>query len=102
MEQIRNENGTVIDTRPYDVHEYTIQRKDKVQGYALSSYMPKNKTQQSFVRWTFDCVADQGEESAVAEQKAAMQKERQIYPAADFECGALSWEWPQWQYAVKN
>jgi hypothetical protein len=47
------------------------------------------------MRWTFDYVADQGEESAVAEQKAAMKKATQMYPAADFEFGASSWGWPQ-------
>ena len=47
------------------------------------------------MRWTFDYVADQGEESAVAEQKAAMKKATHMYPAANFDFGASSWNWPQ-------
>ena len=49
-----------------------------------------NDRQQEFVRWSFDCVAD--EDSAVAEQKAATKKKKDLYPEGDFDFGADSWD----------
>ena len=69
MDIIKDENGKEIDRKPHNAHSYYIKRRDKAQGYPLTSYLPKNNAKDQHVRWTFDCVED--EESAVAEQKAA-------------------------------
>jgi hypothetical protein len=95
MEHITDEAGNFIEARRYEAHQYTIADTEQVQGYPLKSYMPKNKSQEALIRWTFDCVADQDEESAFAEQKAAMKKIPHMYPAANFNFGAASWNWPQ-------
>ena len=92
MEHFTNEAGKEC-ARRYEAQQYTIANTEKVQGYPLKSYMPKNKTKEELMRWTFDCVADK--ESAVAEQKAAMKKMPHMYPAPDFNFGAASWNWPQ-------
>ena len=72
MEVIRDEKGQEIERRPYPAHKYFIVKTDKVQGYPLTSYLPKTEAKEQIVRWAFDCVQDQ--ESAVAEQKAATEK----------------------------
>ena len=74
MEVIREERGQEIQRRPFPAHKYFIVKTDKVQGYPLTSYLPKNKAKEQIVRWTFDCVEDK--ESAVAEQKAATEKNK--------------------------
>ena len=57
--------------------------------------MPKNNTKEELIRWTFDCVEWFNQVSAVAEQKAAMKKAANMYPAANFDFGAASWNWPE-------
>ena len=54
--------------------------------------MPKNGKQQEFIHWTFDC-----NDSAVEEQRQAMDPEKRIgmYPEAQLEAGANSWEWAE-------
>ena len=54
--------------------------------------MPKNGKQPEFIQWTFDC-----NDSAVEEQRQAMDAENRIgmYPEAQFEAGANSWEWAE-------
>ena len=67
----------------------------QAQGFPLKSYLPKNNTKEELIRWTFDCVERYNQDySAVAEQKAAMKKAANMYPAADFDFGAASWNWP--------
>ena len=95
MEQIKDTDDNVINTAPYKAHKYTIEKPDKVKGYPLTSYLPKDTKKPQCVQWNFAHVADQSEESAVAEQKTTMKKEPQRFPAANFSLGASSWELPQ-------
>jgi len=66
----------------------------KVRGFPLKSYLPKNNTKEELRRWTFDCAEWFNQDSAVAGQKAAMKKTANMYPAANFDFGAASWNWP--------
>ena len=50
----------------------------------------RNDRQEEFVRWSFDCVAD--EDSAVAEQKAATKKRPDLYPEEHYDFGAATWD----------
>ena len=93
MEVIRDEHGKEINRKPYDLHEYLIIKRDQVQGYPLSSYLPKNDAKEEHVRWTFDCVQD--DQSAVAEQWAATERKPCWYPEANFDFAAESWDWPE-------
>ena len=93
MEIIKDADGKEITRKPYEVHDYHIVNKEKVQGYPLDSYLPKNKAKADFVRWTFDCVQDG--ESAVAEQKEATRKKPSLYPEAQFSFAVDSWDWPK-------
>ena len=93
MKIIKDADGKEITRKPYEVHDYQIVNKEKVQGYPLDSYLPKNKAKADFVRWTFDCVQDG--ESAVAEQKEATRKNPSLYPEAQFSFAVDSWGWPK-------
>ena len=93
MEIIKDEDGKEIDRKLYDVHRYNIDKADKVQGYPLKSYLPKNSTKEQIIRSAFDCVEDK--ESAVAERNAAMKQIPSWYPKADCSLGADSWDWPE-------
>ena len=93
MEVIRDEHGKEINRKPYERHEYLILKRDQVQGYPLSSYLPKNDAKEQHVRWTFDCVQD--DQSAVAEQWAATERKPCWYPEANWDFAAESWGWPE-------
>jgi hypothetical protein len=93
MEQIQDNDGQVVARERYKVHEYSIASQEQVQGYPISSYMPKNKAKDNFVRWAFDCVQDR-DESAVAEQMQAMKSDPKLYPDAQFSVAEDSWNWP--------
>ena len=46
------------------------------------------------MKWNFDCVADNGEDSAVAELKKAMRENANMFwGKPDFSTGKDSWEW---------
>ena len=93
MEVIKDIDGQEVSRTAFEAHEYMIHVHQRVQGYSLSNYMPKNEARASIVRWAFDCVEDQ--HSAVAEQKAATEKDtRKHYPQANFAFAANSWNWP--------
>ena len=47
------------------------------------------------MKWNFDCVTDNGEDSAVAELKKAMRANSYMFykPHPYFRTGAESWDW---------
>ena len=95
MEQLKDEEGRPTDfKRRYEVHQYTM-FNIQVQGFPLKGYSTKNNTKEKLIRWTFDCVESLNQECAVAEQRAAMKKAANMYPAANFDFGAASWTWPE-------
>ena len=98
MEENKDDNGKVIGRKPYEAHSFKIQKDNKAQGYVLDSYLPKSVdglARRQYLKWNFDCVADNGEDSAVAELKKGMRENANMFykPNPDFSTGKESWEW---------
>ena len=84
MEGVKDEKDRVLDTKVYTPHQDHIiidkKKKSLAQGIHLESYLLNNEKKTEFIRLAFDCVAKKDEESAVAEQEAAMKKKSAGYP----------------------